>query len=87
MALDQSYPVAGHQVVMNTIRVVWGAPISLVEDTYAEGHIVGRRQESQIVGYGLYPGDDSAGASCNGGGDNADGGESIGLAWKLLLIM
>jgi hypothetical protein len=35
------------------------------------------------VGYGLYPGDDSAGASSNGGGDNVDGGESVGLVRKL----
>jgi hypothetical protein len=37
--------------------------------------------------YGSYPGDNSAGASSNGRGDNADGGESIGLARKLLLVM
>jgi hypothetical protein len=38
------------------------------------------------MGYGPYPGDDSAGASSNGGGDDADGGESVGLARKLLPV-
>jgi hypothetical protein len=35
------------------------------------------------VGYGSYPGDNSARASSNGEGDDADGGESVGLARKL----
>jgi hypothetical protein len=38
------------------------------------------------VRYGSYPSDDGAGASSNGG-DNVDGGESVGLAWKLLPVM
>jgi hypothetical protein len=38
------------------------------------------------VGYGSYLGDDSAGASSNDGEDDADGGGSIGLAWKLLPV-
>jgi hypothetical protein len=38
------------------------------------------------MGYGSYLGDNSAGVSSNGGGDDADGGESVGLAWKLLLV-
>jgi hypothetical protein len=48
--------------------------------------VIGRRRESQIMGYGLYPGDDGAGVSSNGGGDDADGGESIGLTRKLLPV-
>jgi hypothetical protein len=48
--------------------------------------VVGRSQKSQIVGNGSYLGDDGAGASSNGGGDDADGGESVGLARKLLLV-
>jgi hypothetical protein len=72
--------------VTNTICVVWGAPVSFVGGVYAEGRIVGRRRESRVVGYGLYPGDDSAGASSNGGGDDADGGENVGLVQKLLPV-
>jgi hypothetical protein len=48
--------------------------------------VVGRRRESRIVGYGSYPGDDGAGASSNGGGDDADCGESVGLTRKLLPV-
>jgi hypothetical protein len=33
-----------------------------------------------------YPGDDGAGARSNSGGDDANGGENIGLARKLLLV-
>jgi hypothetical protein len=42
---DRSYPVAGHRVVTNTVRV-WGAPGSW------RCHVIGRRQESRIVGNG-----------------------------------
>jgi hypothetical protein len=57
-----------------------------VGNVYAEGRIIGRRRESRIMGFGSYPGDNSAGASSNGGGDNVDGGESVGLAQKLLPV-
>jgi hypothetical protein len=57
-----------------------------IGDVYAEGRVIGRHQESRIVGYGSYPGDNSAGASSNGRGDDADGGESVGLARKLLPV-
>jgi hypothetical protein len=43
-------------------------------------------RESRIVGERSYPGDDGAGARSNGRGDNADGGENIGLARKLLPV-
>jgi hypothetical protein len=45
-----------------------------------------KARESWIVGHRSYPGDDGAGAGSNGGEDNADGGESVGLARKLLLV-
>jgi hypothetical protein len=38
------------------------------------------------MGYGLYLGDNSAGAISNGRGDDADGGESVGLTQKLLPV-
>jgi hypothetical protein len=38
------------------------------------------------VGYRSYPSDNGAGASSNGRGDNVDGGESVGLAQKLLPV-
>jgi hypothetical protein len=68
------------------MQSMWYEECRFVGDVYAEGRVVGRRQESWIVGYGLYLGDNSAGASSNGGGDNVDGGESVGLAWKLLPV-
>jgi hypothetical protein len=37
MGGDRLYPVAGHRVVTNTIRVVWGAPVLFVGGAYAEG--------------------------------------------------
>jgi hypothetical protein len=55
-------------------------------DAYVEGRVVGRRREFRIVGYGSYLGDNIPGASSNGGGDNADGRESVGLARKLLPV-
>jgi hypothetical protein len=33
-----------------------------------------------------YPGDDGTGARSNGGEDDADGGENVGLAQQLLLV-
>jgi hypothetical protein len=33
-----------------------------------------------------YPGDDGAGARSNGRGDDADGGENVGLTQKLLPV-
>jgi hypothetical protein len=87
MGGDRSYPVAGRRVVMNTIRVVWGRPpVSFVGGAYAEGCVVGRCRESRIVGYGSHLCDNGAGASSNGRGDDADGGESVGLARKLLPV-
>jgi hypothetical protein len=68
MGGDRLYPVAGRRAVMNTICVVWGAPVSFVGDAYVEGRVVGRRRESRIMGYGMYPGDNGAGASSNGVG-------------------
>jgi hypothetical protein len=68
---------------------VWyeGALASFVGDAYAEGRLpAAKAPRSQIVGYRSYLGDDGAGASSNGGGDDADGGENIGLAWKLLPV-
>jgi hypothetical protein len=38
------------------------------------------------VGNRSYPGDDGTRASSNGVEDDADGGESVGLAQKLLLV-
>jgi hypothetical protein len=47
-----------------------------------------RRRASRVPDRGeqSYPGDDGTGARSNGGGDNADGGENIGLAQKLLPV-
>jgi hypothetical protein len=38
------------------------------------------------VGNRSYPGDEGVGARSNGWGDDADGGENIGLARKLLPV-
>jgi hypothetical protein len=46
------------------------------------------RRGSRVPAHGerSYPGDDGTGARSNGGGDDADGGENVGLAQKLLLV-
>jgi hypothetical protein len=46
------------------------------------------RKASRVPDRGeqLYPGDDGTGARSNGGGDDADGGENIGLTRKLLPV-
>jgi hypothetical protein len=46
------------------------------------------RKASRVPDRGewLYPGDDGTGAMLNGGEDDADGGENVGLAWKLLPV-
>jgi hypothetical protein len=82
--------ITGRRVVMCAICVVWGAPVSFIRDVYTEGHspATHRRKESraQDPGEQLYPGDDGVGASLSGRGDDADGGESVGLARKLLPV-
>jgi hypothetical protein len=52
------------------------------------GSLVATRCRKGVSGRGerSYPGDDGAGARSNGGEDGADGGENIGLAWKLLPV-
>jgi hypothetical protein len=47
------------------------------------------RKASRVPGRGkrLYPGGDGTGARLNGGEDDADGGENVGLARKLLPVM
>jgi hypothetical protein len=59
--------------------VVWGAPVSFIGDAYTEGHSPAMRHRKgsrvQDPGERLYPGDNGAGVSSNGGGDDVDGGE------------
>jgi hypothetical protein len=45
-----------------------------------------RKGQESDRGEQLYPGDNGAGVSSNGEGDNVDGEESIGLVWKLLPV-
>jgi hypothetical protein len=73
---------------MCAIRVVWGAPVSLIQGAYTEGHSSAARRRKGVPDRGeqSYPGDKGAGARSNGGGDDADGGENIGLAQKLLPV-
>jgi hypothetical protein len=80
MTGERSYPVGGHRVTTNTVCVVeapgcWRCRVC--------GKV------SRVPGHGerSYPGDDSTGARSNGGEDDADGGENIGLAQKLLPVM
>jgi hypothetical protein len=74
--------ITGHYIVTCAIRVVWGALVSFVGDAYTEGRSLAtcRRKGSRVQDPGerLYPGDNGAGASSNSGGDNTDGGESVG---------
>jgi hypothetical protein len=79
---DGLYPVAGHRVVTNTM---WYGEH---QSRCVRGGSNRRKvSESRIVGYGSHLGDDGAGASLNGGGDDVDSGESAGLARKLLPVM
>jgi hypothetical protein len=81
MTGERSYPVGGHQVTTNAVCVVWEAPGCW------RCHVCGKA--SRVPGHGerLYPGYDSTGARSNGGEDDVDGGENIGLAQKLLPVM
>jgi hypothetical protein len=77
--------------VISAICVVRGALVSFVGNVYTEGRSSATRHKKELrvqdPGEQSYPGDNGAGASSSGGGDNADGGESVGLARKLLLVM
>jgi hypothetical protein len=74
-----------------TIHVVWGVSVSFIGDAYTVGRspATHRKKGSRVQDSGerLYLGDNGAGASSNGGADNVDGGESIGLALKLLPVI
>jgi hypothetical protein len=73
------------------IHVVWGVPVSFVRDAYKEGRspAMCRRKGSRVQDPGerSYLGDNDAGASSSGGGDDVDGGESVCLTRKLLLVL
>jgi hypothetical protein len=77
---DQSYPVAGRQVVTNTVCVVWGVPGSW------RCRVVGRCQESRIMGNGCIRVTIVQERGRIAGETMQSGGENIGLARKLLLV-
>jgi hypothetical protein len=81
--------ITGRWVGTCAIHVVWGALVPFVGEAYMEGRslVTHCRKGAPDRGEWSYPGDNGAGARSNGGGDNADGGENIGLARKLLPVM